>query len=744
MWNFNGISMEHLMPVSVKRLTDNNCSIFMCMRIAYLLFFILLTFQTAVAQSNWVWFQDFQYAGNNKVKSITELNGNIWIAKNNYILELDTLTGKYQIFDYSKLPPYNYGLFKSIATDGINHIYVNYYGSSYGLLVYDGTTWTNYPIPGFQGYAEFGMPVEVASNGHVFIASGSQVGEFDGVSWQVDTSSFGYCICGAMDEADSLWLGTQNGQIISYYEGNFNLEYQTTGGTPVYSLCSDRNGNIYFNVSTSGSIAFLKYNHGVTDTILLPVVISQPYLDPLITTMNDNLVFEYDSNMYVYADSSWIVYHPGGFGDYASIYCDSLNQLWLGYSNGYIIKTDLSQNEIFNASYSALPSDTVTSLASYEPGSYLYDVIAGTPLGIASINTLDLEVTHVYDTTNSILAEDKITCLSREGGFYVQWIGTNHGLYRWALDSTWQEFNTQNSGLPNDSITCIFLSTDINEAWIGTRNGLAKLENDSVWTIYNSSNSPLPSNHIQCLSSYGGMYIGTDSGLAFLKDSTWQFWNTSNSALPSNDITALDNTYLNLWVGTRDAGLCDSSFTSGLWSYYNTSNGFPSDSIAVIKGDFHEVWEVYIGVGTIGGGICFINNSGSFTTVNEVEGISFKNAYDIWQNSVGFSLQSWVGTEKGALYTVIYGDIPPVNESLLPLKAYFNSTSLIIKYHSDEKSAATVQIYDLLGRLHCSMRTSVVPGDNMLQLQPPTLNSQVYIVSLTTALHKEAVKVLKY
>jgi len=393
------------------------------------------------------------------------------------------------------------------------------------------------------------------------------------------------------------------------------------------------------------------------------------------------------------------------------------------------------------------PSDTILAVTSYDYSDE--PTIAGTANGLVAFDDASFTI---YDTSNSILLDNKINCLSYYTSFFPvesQWIGTGKGICKWNFSSEWQCYTTQNSPLPNDSITAITLGNSLGGIWIGTVNGLVHFDEDSTWTIYDTDNSGLPSNKVQCLLFVGnGLYVGTDKGLAFFNDSVWYVKNTFNSGLPSDDITAVSMWSGKLWIGTRSSGACDSSFTTNEWKYFNTTNGLSSDSITIIKSDFFNpgTWAMELLIGTMGGGMCFINYSETITRiVNEVENTSFRNVYDASTNIPygGWGQEKWTATEKGILFSASYAGISQVNSESLQVSAFFDGNILNVDYFSDKSEPIMFKISDAIGRSLLTGNILSQIGSRQLQIQLSQLPTQVYFLTIETPTNKGTVKVVK-
>jgi len=171
--------------------------------------------------------------------------------------------------------------------------------------------------------------------------------------------------------------------------------------------------------------------------------------------------------------------------------------------------------------------------------------------GLVKLDKTTEEMTF-YDHANSGLPHNDVSALAIDGSDI--WIGT-WGLVK--FDGTnWAEYNESNSPLPYNRIYALAIGGSDN-IWIGTYGGgLAEIDGAN-WRIYDRSNSALPDNWINSIAIDGSnKWIGTWGGLAEFDGSNWTVHNTSNSGLPDNWAlaVAIDRNG-NIWSGTWLGGL---------------------------------------------------------------------------------------------------------------------------------------------------------------------------------------------
>ncbi|MFQ5923552.1 MAG: two-component regulator propeller domain-containing protein [Anaerolineales bacterium] len=134
------------------------------------------------------------------------------------------------------------------------------------------------------------------------------------------------------------------------------------------------------------------------------------------------------------------------------------------------------------------------------------------------------------------------------------WVGSEHGLFVFAADMSWEHFTVDNSGLPDNRVTAVAVD-ESGSAWVGTMDGLGVYDGIS-WTSYTPSNSGLADPWVFDVEDgrTGKVWIGTYSGLSSFDGNSWATFRANDSGLASNDVLdiAIDNEGLPWVVG----GMC--------------------------------------------------------------------------------------------------------------------------------------------------------------------------------------------
>lgn len=301
--------------------------------------------------------------------------------------------------------------------------------------------------------------------------------------------------------------------------------------------------------------------------------------------------------------SLWVTYTAGNSDLPSSIVnavtLDDEENLWVGASEGGVIKITGDQWIIYNESNSPFPSDvSVNSLNKDRFG----NIWIGTSDGLYKFSAGSWTY---YDNNNSGLPGNHITCIEFDIHDAV-WVGTNSGIGVLAADASWQTFTAQNSGLGSNNVTSI--NTNVNgERWAGTLvhgisryYGVWKKIDNYYWEIGGgvnvvfpgSSTSSIAVDHINEIVWVGWKPEtfpgGGGGGLTSYVNNKWQ---VKNYHLPSNYIKTIyiDNDNIK-WIAT-DNGLVSFDDPSATTIYQAQYTGMYSNVINdVIKDSRGTLW----------------------------------------------------------------------------------------------------------------------------------------------------------
>lgn len=690
---------------------------------------------------DFTWFQN-QY--HNRVQDFTFLGTQVWVAKPDYVMMLDTVSGQTQVFNDFVFPDYAYfgssTIFNSILVDDNGYVFVNYYGIVNGIFVYDGQTWTNYPASGFPDQNPYGVKLMKSSQNHFFMAKGNTVGEFDGTNWQFFPYAEGVRSA-VIDSHDTLWLTSPSGNLISFYEDVFTFRVSIGND---YPMVIDDFDNLFIPLSY---LKILKFHSAIIiDTITVPLFYDLNF-SMVTADSNSNIYFGgYNNHYYKFDGSNWSELSadiPGNINDYESaISMEDDHHVWFGSINGFLVKheNDFSSTA-YIVNYSGLPDNgNYTVSAFFSSAFYNWGGFVGTSDGLFRIDWVSHLLTNIDSGFNSILTDKRINCIEKFGDYYIMsldtaWFGTNEGLFGEDNNYNWVQFTSANSPLPNDTINYILY--DFDKLWVATNGGVACYHFNGTWQTFTTANSPLPSDDVHSIGqSYPYYIFCTTNGVAYYNDPDWKILNTTNSGLIDNDIKCF---YAN-YFGTVAHGICDSTANGG-WIYLNTSTGLPSDSITFIHSEYGFGEPVI--AGTKGGGYLGFNEGIYLYNTTNIEGIDFSDATDQSILFLGEGEEIWITTDKGLLYLDIFGSAPVLQTQSNGITAYVTGDDLFVQFKLQQSGAVIFDLFDMEGRSLAHVKSFGNTGDNHFQFPVANLSSGIYVLRMRTDYQNSAVKILK-
>ena len=294
-------------------------------------------------------------------------------------------------------------------------------------------------------------------------------------------------------------------------------------------------------------------------------------------------------------DGHWLgsnFYQKGlGSNNIMDMYLGTNKSLWVATSGGGISHLEAGGTiRKFDWYDSEIPSNSVSSILEDDTG----NLWIGTDIGLAVIQKDG--TWKIFNPNNSGLPDFRVESIEKDGSGGI-WIGTWNGLAHYKKDSTWEVFHQ--FGMSNtDDVTHTYIVPNVPRAlcsdkkggiWIGTDSGLAHYSQDGHWDFYTEHllHMPLYSVDALFLDQQGTLWIGTDSGLVrHTSGGTWKVFNSDNSALPSNIIKAIDSDMRGgLWIGTWGGGIAHFS-KDGTWTVINAENSeLPSNNVTSLRQD---------------------------------------------------------------------------------------------------------------------------------------------------------------
>jgi len=244
-----------------------------------------------------------------------------------------------------------------------------------------------------------------------------------------------------------------------------------------------------------------------------------------------------------------------------------------------------------------------------------------------------------------------ITCLHREPGTDVLWIGTERGLAR-LEGGAWTWFSTP-EGLPSAEVWTLETlpaAEGGHEVWVGTDGGLARLQGRRFVPV--GPREGLPLNAVNALvpgdpSGQGPrLWVGMDSGLAYLEQGRWHLMGLEGG-LPTATVRSLwvqsgPGTQTILWVGTY-GGLV--RYPRSGWTTLDARVGVPENLVFTLV-ESRDGKTYY--AGTLGGGLARFRG-GRWETLGAREGIPDRQILSLLETGTPDRPVLWVGSRTGGV-----------------------------------------------------------------------------------------------
>ncbi len=239
--------------------------------------------------------------------------------------------------------------------------------------------------------------------------------------------------------------------------------------------------------------------------------------------------------------------------------------------------------------------------------------VSSSNVTLAEKTLVDTTLWNNYDTGNSQIATNQLTCLAVDKDNII-WLGDpGNGLLKFD-GRTWENFGDKiPSGPAQDTINCIYVDNN-NHKWVGTEfGGVVEIYNNNV-SVYGYRSSGLPDFRVMSVTGddNGNIYIGTQDGLTRTWISNgyrnWYTYTLEELPFPQEvswfTALAIDANH-NLWIGTQSSGI--GVLPAGLYTTSNSS--IISDEITALVVSGTKVWAGHPAGQVFGTGISYYNGS---------------------------------------------------------------------------------------------------------------------------------------
>lgn len=417
------------------------------------------------------------------------------------------------------------------------------------------------------------------------------------------------------DSSDNLWIGTNKGYV--YYSEPPYQNFRTFShqqNASVRSLCKDNN------------TLWIGYEWGGIDHVNEQGLLIDHYDEK--NTGNTQLPHN----------------------RVRQIIKDADNRIWVATYNGLLVIDKNGTRTIRKNQYSKLPHNSVYSMFLDSHKSIWVGTWSG---GLGYHSPYDSQFLHFNKDGNTGSMNSNVVSSFAEDGDGTIWIGTENGILN-CFNRDQKSFTShvlQRTNTGTSNIKCI-VSDQHNRLWIGTlSNGLWYFDkqNQSFKQLDIFDEDIV--NLYTILPDEKGLWLGTyGTGLYYYdfetrKNTVFKVNATDPNAISSNQIRVIfRDSYGGLWIGTH-SGLNYKPKGSNNFTryYYNSTEGqrISNNEIFAIQEDRSgKIW-----VGTGGGGVdCYDPNTRRFTNLSPEDGLAGYNVYGILIDN---RENLWFSTDNG-------------------------------------------------------------------------------------------------
>jgi ligand-binding sensor domain-containing protein/tRNA A-37 threonylcarbamoyl transferase component Bud32 len=556
---------------------------------------------------------------------------------------------------------------------------------------------TQYIIDGWT--TETGLPqssvwaVRQTSDGYLWIGTEEGLVRFDGVKFTVfdedntPAMSTNYIRCLFEDSKKNLWIGTLDGGLLIYkngefkqFTGNHDLSHYT-----IYAIHEDSFHNIWIGTDEKG---LFQWNEGTNSCR----VYNQE--DGLPDNVIRSIYQDSEGNLWVGTTKGLCRFKDNRFisclkedeaekESFGAILEDSKKNLWVGTTKGLFqlkegksIPYPVSQNSaaVIRAIFEDRDKNIWIAakdagLIRYNNGKFSFltqkeglltnDVLAitGDSEGNLWVGTAGGGLNRLKDgkfttiSTKEGLADDIVYSIYEDSRGCL-WFGTNSGLDCFK-NGTSIHFSTQ-QGLTHQTVNVIYEDRR-GHIWAGTDGGLNLLEHsqDRVLKIDDYLRDQIILAVMEDRS--GHLWVGTFSGATKIKGGQVLQTITQKDGLATDYVNVIyEDSGGNLWFSTLRGGV--TRYKDGRFTGFNTKNGLAADTAHCIYEDADAV----LWIGTNNGLSRF--KDGKFTSFTKKDGLFHDNIYQVLEDS---KERLWMSTNKG-IFCVAKKDLKDFAQDILP------------------------------------------------------------------------------
>jgi len=516
------------------------------------------------------------------------------------------------------------------------------------------------------------------SDGYLWMGTEEGLVRFDGVKFTIfdqdntHAMTANYIRCLYEDSKKNLWIGTLDGGLLIYKNGEFKrfTAKQDLSHYTIYALHEDSFNNIWIGTDEKG---LFQWNEGTNSCRVYNQKDGLPdnVIRSICSDNEGNVLVGTAKGLCRFKDNRFISCIKGDDSEresFGAILEDSEKNLWIGTTKGlfqlkegkaipYLVRKDSPTviRDLFEDRDKNLwIATTDEGLIRYVNGKFSFltqkdGLLANTVLCITGdregnlwVGTAGGGLNRLKDgkfttiTSKEGLADDMVFSIYEDSQGYL-WFGTNNGLSRYK-NGTFMHFNSQ-QGLTHNAVDTIYEDRQ-GYIWAGTDEGLNLLKHSQHRTL--KIRDYFQDQYIPAImeDKSGHLWVGTLTGAIKIKGRRILQTITQKDGLATDYVTFIhEDSRGYMWFCTLRGGIA--RHKNGQFTRFTTKNGLAANTAHCIYEDADAV----LWIGTNNGLSRFKN--GKITSFTKKDGLFYDNIYQVLEDN---KKRLWMSTNKGIFY----------------------------------------------------------------------------------------------